>query len=455
MAPSSETASSPLREFDHALTAPEREIMAQLTTPHAIQKFVDDFAYSDEEIYRCPLRSLRDRKAHCFDGALFAATALRRIGYPPLILELLPAEGRDDDHLLALFKIDGHWGAISKSNFVGLRFREPVFLTLRELVMSYFEFFYNVDREKTLRGYGAPVRLERIDSFKWMTSDENLEEVVRQMDSARHFTLLTPAMIDGLSPVDERSYQSGLSGANEAGLFRPAPKSPTPNSAVVPTPKLEEDFYDWHARHDAKCRAAAHHHHELIFIGDSITHLFEGDPNVPGRGKRVWHEQYARRKPLNLGFGWDRTQNVLWRLTHGELAGQTPRLVVLLIGTNNLTGTPNAPTNTPAEIAEGVKAICTHIHATSPSTRVLLMGVFPRGTPHDPLRKRIHELNKILQHYAECHPAIQFVDIGDRFVSSDGTIPVDLMNDGVHPTENGYRVWAQAIEPMVAEALGE
>ena len=225
-------------------------------------------------------------------------------------------------------------------------------------------------------------------------------------------------------------------------------------NTVVPVPKLEEDFYDWHARHEAKCREAASRNHDLVFIGDSITHLFEGDPNVPGRGERVWKEYYGGRNGLNLGFGWDRTQNVLWRLAHGEFSRQTPRLVVILIGTNNLTGTANAPTNTPIEIVEGIRAICGQVVDASPTSRILLMGVFPRGAADDPLRERVHEVNAMLQEQVEDLHSVHFADIGDRFLSADGSIAVDIMSDGVHLTEKGYRIWAEAIERVVCREVG-
>ncbi|MDZ7261402.1 MAG: hypothetical protein ONB05_04780 [candidate division KSB1 bacterium] len=215
---------SPVNAFDQALTNSECQIMARLTTPNAIQTFLDELPYSAEASYRCPLRVLRERIAHCFDGALFAAAALRRLGYPPLVLDLVPNH-RDDDHLLALYQRDGHWGAVAKSNFVGLRFREPVFRTLRELVMSYFEQYYNVEREKTLRGYTLPLNLKTFDKFNWMISDEPLERIARRLDELRHIPLLTPQMIAGLSLVDERSYQAGLLGVNEAGLYRPSRQS--------------------------------------------------------------------------------------------------------------------------------------------------------------------------------------------------------------------------------------
>ncbi|MEW5816554.1 MAG: hypothetical protein AB1798_14320 [Spirochaetota bacterium] len=207
--------------FDQELTSAERRLMARLTTPGRIQAFLDELTYSAEEIYRCPLRVLRERTAHCFDGALFAAAALRRIGYPQLILDMLPGS-RDDDHLLALYKRAGHWGSLAKSNFVGLRFREPVYRTLRELVMSYFEQFYNVEHEKTLRGYTVPLNLKTFDKFNWMTKDDQLERIAARLDEIRRVSLLTPSMIDNLSPVDERSYRAGLVGVNEAGLYRPS-----------------------------------------------------------------------------------------------------------------------------------------------------------------------------------------------------------------------------------------
>ncbi len=226
------------------------------------------------------------------------------------------------------------------------------------------------------------------------------------------------------------------------------------NTAIVPTPKLEADFYDWYARHDAKVRAAAAGNHDFVFIGDSITHLFEGDPNVPGRGERVWAEHYGCRNALNLGFGWDRTQNVLWRLDHGEFNGQTPRLVVLLIGSNNLTGTANARTNTPDEIVDGISAIIGRLAAASPASRVLLLGILPRSTVADPLRGQIIAINERLAALAAGLASVRFLDIGNCFLSADGSIPTALMNDGVHPTEAGYRLWAEAIEPIVAEACG-
>jgi hypothetical protein len=197
----------------------DRKILDGLNTPFKIQSFLDTLHYSEDEFYRCPMRVLRDRKAHCFDGGLFAAMALRRLGHPPLILELIP-NGRDDDHILALFKQAGHWGAVAQSNFTGLRFREPVYRTLRELVMSYFEDYFNAAGEKTLAAYRGPINLRIFDRLDWMSSDAGLESLASAMDRYRILPVLSKEMSAGLSPVDDLSLRAGMLGTNQAGLFK-------------------------------------------------------------------------------------------------------------------------------------------------------------------------------------------------------------------------------------------
>lgn len=208
------------KAFDQQLTGTERRRISQLTTPIKIQGFLDGLPYSSDDIYRSPLRVLRDRSGRCFDGAVFAASMLCRIGYPALILDMLPNR-RDDDHILALFRRESHWGALAKSNFTGLRFREPVYRTVRELIMSYFEQYYNVAGEKTLRGYTIPLDLNSFDRRNWMTDDATMELISLRLDRSRRVALLTRRMIAGLSPVDERSCRAGLFGASKAGLYRP------------------------------------------------------------------------------------------------------------------------------------------------------------------------------------------------------------------------------------------
>jgi hypothetical protein len=199
-------------------TAQEAQL-ASLDSPFKVQQYLDSVPYSDDPIYRCPASVLRDRKAHCFDGAVFAAAALRRLGHPPVLLDQRAVH--DDDHVLALYCEHGRYGAVAKSNFSGLRFREPVFRSLRELVMSYFESFFNIEGEKTLRAYSAPLRLERLDGLSWETDDGAMDVIADRLDSIRHFPVLSGEMERNLSPVDRRSMAAGLLGVNEAGLYRP------------------------------------------------------------------------------------------------------------------------------------------------------------------------------------------------------------------------------------------
>jgi hypothetical protein len=211
---------SEVNSFHEVLTKTEGRLIERLSTPNKIQLFLDDLAYSSEVVYHSPLRVLRQGTCQCFDGALFGAAMLRLLGHPALILNLLPND-RDDDHILALFKYRGHWGAVAKSNFVGLRFREPIYRTLRELVLSYFEQYYNVAGEKTLRGYTLPLNLKTFDKFHWMTRDEPLDMIAQRLDEIRRVFILTRPVLTRLSLVDKRSRQAGLLGANKAGLYQP------------------------------------------------------------------------------------------------------------------------------------------------------------------------------------------------------------------------------------------
>src|SRR5262245_16665044 len=182
-------------------TRSELRILSRLETPSRIQAYLDRLLYSAEERYRCPRSVMRDRMAHCFDGAVFAAAALRRLGHPPLVLDMLPNE-RDDDHVLALFRRKGCWGAVAKWNYVGLRFREPVYRTLRELVMSYFEHYHNVLKEKTLRGYTKPLNLAAFDRLGWMVRDEPMDLIARRLDQLQQIRVITPQAAASLSAVD-------------------------------------------------------------------------------------------------------------------------------------------------------------------------------------------------------------------------------------------------------------
>ena len=193
------------------LTLDERRLLRKLSTPWKIQKYLDDLPYNKERgglTCRSPRRTMRDGTAHCFEAALMAAAAMRFHQAPPLILDLESV--RDDDHVIALYKLDGSWGAMAKSNYAGLRFREPVYRTVRELVMSYFEDYYNPAGEKTLRAYSRPVNLRRFDAISWMTSEEDVWAIPEYLVDIPH----TPIIKRGTRRMymDRRSYAAGMVG---------------------------------------------------------------------------------------------------------------------------------------------------------------------------------------------------------------------------------------------------
>jgi len=208
-------------DFEAHLDHSQRLLFSSLNSPKEIQDFLDSIPYSAENCNRSPLSVMRDRQAHCLDGALFAAAALRRLGFPPILVDLLPDPGTDDDHVLAIYKVNGCYGALAKSNYSGLRYREAVYRPLRELVMSYFEDFFNINGQKTLRAYSVSLRLSRMDSANWMWSDAGADAVEERLSKLRRIPLITPQMAAGLSAVDPLSFQAGMLGVNEAGLYKP------------------------------------------------------------------------------------------------------------------------------------------------------------------------------------------------------------------------------------------
>jgi len=210
---------STLKDFEKSLGGKERRLFSSLRTPATIQNFLNNISYCDDDFYYSPLTVLKDRKACCLDGALCAAAALRKLGSPPLIVGLIA--DNDDDHILALYKKRGLFGALAKSNFAGLRFREPVYRNVRELVMSYFELYFNLHGEKTLRSYTVPLNLKSFDKINWMTSDDNLEVIADKLDTIRHVPLIKPRMVQRLSPVDKRSYEAGMHGVDTTAVYIP------------------------------------------------------------------------------------------------------------------------------------------------------------------------------------------------------------------------------------------
>jgi len=193
--------------------------MDELDSPFRIQEFLDSVPYNTTKRTLSPLLVLKERMAHCMDGGLFAASALRRLGYPPLIVDL--AAENDDDHIIAVFRKDNCWGAIAKSNTTVLRFREPVYRSLRELAMSYFEMYYNLNAEKTLRSYSRTIDLSHFDNRNWEITDEDLEYIGDYTYTVRHYPLVTREQVMSLGKVPKYLYDAGFSGADTDGLFRP------------------------------------------------------------------------------------------------------------------------------------------------------------------------------------------------------------------------------------------
>ena len=221
------------------------------------------------------------------------------------------------------------------------------------------------------------------------------------------------------------------------------------NTAIIPVPKLElEDHsYNWYQRHQDELAAKDRIHPQIVLIGDSITHFWGGEPvSKTVHGPIAWKDAFGDLPVLNLGFGYDRTQNVLWRLDHGEFDGLSPKWVVIHIGTNNLFGSKYARGNTAQEIVDGILAICDRVHAKSPASKIIVMAIFPRDLqPTGAHRPKIAAVNAILVEAVKAHPEITYLDIGAQFLQPDGTLPKDIMSDGTHPTEKGYEIWAKAL----------
>jgi len=197
----------------NGLTAKELRTLRALKTPAKIQRFIDELQYQYADTAGSPRRVLRERKGHCLEGALLAAAALRVQGHKPLLMDLEAV--RDDDHVIALYRERGLWGGIAKSNYAGLRFRTPVYRTLRELALSYFENYYNLRGERTLRAYSRPVDLRRLDARGWMTAEEDVWFVAEALVAAKHYELFPHNVARALPRLDRRSFEAGKYGRVE------------------------------------------------------------------------------------------------------------------------------------------------------------------------------------------------------------------------------------------------
>jgi hypothetical protein len=208
-----------MKSTDNHWTKTQAKSLTSLATPYGIQQFLDECSYNSTEETRSPRFVLEHRRAHCLEGAIFAAACLEVQGRPPLVLDLQAFN--DDDHVIAVFKQDNCWGGIAKSNFTTLRYREPVYRTLRELAMSYFDLYFNTLGDKSLRAYSLPCNLNRFNPMKWRTTMEDLEDIGYFLDRVKHFPLISKAQAKRLERASPLLLESSMMGSDPAGLFIP------------------------------------------------------------------------------------------------------------------------------------------------------------------------------------------------------------------------------------------
>lgn len=223
----------------------------------------------------------------------------------------------------------------------------------------------------------------------------------------------------------------------------PNPSSDLFNGALAPvTQNRDHRVYDWVDRHNAilELNKPGANTAQVVLVGDSITHFWGGEPKTARvAGAASWEKFIAPHKPINLGFGWDRTENVLWRLRHGEVAGLKPKAYVVLIGTNNF------QTNSVAETVDGIEEVCLEIRRRSPGAKLLLLGILPRGETPNELRNKAADANALLKTRV-AQLADKYIDLSDRYVGPGGRISKGIMSDFLHPTDKGYEIMGQAID---------
>jgi lysophospholipase L1-like esterase len=236
--------------------------------------------------------------------------------------------------------------------------------------------------------------------------------------------------------MKQRSFLlSLLAMASAAALQSFAADAPLVNSATNPVPRDT----NWVKRHEGFVELAKKGDVDILFMGDSITDGW--------RRQKLWKEKYEPMKAVDFGIGGDKTEHVLWRMANGECEGIKPKVVVLMIGTNN-TGKNSAP-----EIVEGVKAIVTDFRKRLPDSKILLLGVFPRGEmAGTPIRAKIKSINDEIAKLDD-GKKIKYLDIGDKFLDKDGTLPKDIMPDFLHPNAKGYQIWADSMDPTLQAML--
>jgi len=227
------------------------------------------------------------------------------------------------------------------------------------------------------------------------------------------------------------------------------------NTAIYPRAKLENDSYDWWERHSRIVKEQQAMKPEIVFIGDSITHFWAGRTTIGGADANSrWQQAFGAYRTLNAGFGWDRTQNVLWRLDHGLLDGTSPKVVSIMIGTNNVKG-PGKEENTPEEIFAAIQLICARVRAKVPQATIVLSNILPRGAePTDLYRTKPMAVNALLERWAPTQSQLVYVKVFNEFLDKDGKLSREMMGDYCHPTDKGYEVWSAALLPHFRRVLG-
>jgi hypothetical protein len=200
----------------------EKKVFSKFRTPHDIQLFLNSIAYNPKEKCKSPVEVIRKRSANCLEGAIFAAAALKFLGYRPLILDM--SAENDDDHVIAVFRRNSCYGAVAKSNTTVLRYREPVYRSIRELVMSYFDVYFNTLSEKTLRNYSMPISLDMFSAYDWVSTKKDLNIIGDYLYTIKHYDILTPRQAKELSPADPLMVRACFLGAVKNGIFRPKEK---------------------------------------------------------------------------------------------------------------------------------------------------------------------------------------------------------------------------------------
>lgn len=221
------------------------------------------------------------------------------------------------------------------------------------------------------------------------------------------------------------------------------------NTALLPVPKLEEDNYDWYCRHERILREAKAMNPEVVLIGDSITHHWAGIDSIGGKDATVYFKNaFVGKRVLDIGFGWDRIQNMLWRVENGELEGLDPKTIIIMAGTNNMTGTKNAPANNSTEIAEGVENLVMRVKEKCPRAKIVIMGILPRAGTASPMRKTAKATNSMLEKFAKKRDMV-FIDLSNKFIDESSERIAPLYRDQVHLAPQGYAIWAEAIKDFL------